>query len=95
MLSTERFAIAARLHVVLRRKTGRVTDTEWMATNTEYAAEIVRFTLSYAKDASDTDTAELANRLAEVMLPARAPSIRKPDLAVEGNGLIRYMRGLR
>ncbi|MDO8770278.1 MAG: hypothetical protein Q7K57_16555 [Burkholderiaceae bacterium] len=25
--------IAAHLHVLLRRKTGRVTDTEWMASN--------------------------------------------------------------
>ena len=36
------FAIAAHLHVLLRRKTGRVTDTEWMATNADYAREIVR-----------------------------------------------------
>ncbi len=43
MSTTERVALAAHLHVVLRRKTGRVTDVEWMAANTEYAAEIVRF----------------------------------------------------
>jgi hypothetical protein len=43
MLPSERLAIAARLHVLLRRKTGRVTDTEWLAVNAEYAAEIVRF----------------------------------------------------
>lgn len=44
MGSSETFAIAAHLHVLLRRKTGRVTDTEWMATNSDYAREIVRFT---------------------------------------------------
>ena len=43
MLSSEKLAIAAHLLVLLRRKTGRVTDTEWMASNTEYATEIVRF----------------------------------------------------
>ena len=43
MLPSEKLAIAAHLHVLLRRKTGRVTDTEWMAHNAEYATEIVRF----------------------------------------------------
>ena len=41
MLESERVAIAARLHVALRRKVGRVTDTEWMAANAEYALEIL------------------------------------------------------
>ena len=30
MLNSEKLAVAAHLHVLLRRKTGRVTDTEWM-----------------------------------------------------------------
>ena len=42
MEDSERVAVAAHLHVVLRRKTGRVTDTEWMACNLEYATEIIR-----------------------------------------------------
>ena len=33
MPESDRLAIAAHLHVLLRRKTGRVTDTEWMAAN--------------------------------------------------------------
>ena len=52
MLPSERLAIAARLHVLLRRKTGRVTDTERLAVNAEYAAEIVRFALTLL-DAAD------------------------------------------
>lgn len=43
MTTSDMFAIAAHLHVLLRRKTGRVTDTEWMATNPEYARAIVVF----------------------------------------------------
>lgn len=42
MLASEKLAIAAHLHGLLRRKTGRVTDMEWMASNAAYAAEIVR-----------------------------------------------------
>ena len=41
MLVSQKLAIAAHLHVLLRRKTGRVTDTEWMAENLDYAREIV------------------------------------------------------
>ena len=43
MNHSEKLAIAAHLHVLLRRKTGRVTDTEWMASNGSYAREIARF----------------------------------------------------
>lgn len=42
MSSSEKIAIAAHLHVLMRRKTGRVTDTEWMATDPHYAHEIAR-----------------------------------------------------
>jgi len=44
MLESEKLAIAAHLHVLLRRKAGRVTDVEWMAKNREYALEVIRFT---------------------------------------------------
>ncbi len=44
MLYSDKLAIAAHLHVQLRRKLGRVTDVEWMAKNNEYALEIVRIT---------------------------------------------------
>ena len=39
MNHSEKLAIAAHLHVLLRRKTGRVTDTEWMASNGSYARQ--------------------------------------------------------
>lgn len=42
MSPSDRIAIAAHLHVLLRRKLGRITDTEWMAANEEYASTIVR-----------------------------------------------------
>jgi len=39
---SSRLAIAAHIHVLLRRKLGRVTDTEWMARNLDYANEVIR-----------------------------------------------------
>lgn len=69
MLNSEKLAVAAHLHVLLRRKTGRVTDTEWMACNTEYAAEIVRFARAAAEEDGHTDLAEWASKLELAMIP--------------------------
>jgi len=74
MLPSERLAMAAHLHVLLRRKTGRVTDTEWMASNTEYALEIVRFARAKAQEEGHPDLAEWADKLEHATLePAKAP----------------------
>ena len=63
MSSNELFAIAAHLHVVLRRKTGRVTDTEWMTRNTEYAREVVRLTREKAHSDGHAELLPLADKL--------------------------------
>ena len=66
-------AIAAHLHVLLRRKTGRVTDTEWMASNVEYAFEIVRFATARAADDGHPELQEWADKLlAAIQQPATA-----------------------
>jgi hypothetical protein len=93
MLNSERFALATRMHVMLRRKAGRVTDTEWLASNQDYAAEIVRFSMDYAKKEGHEDLAELAERLATVMLSPSAPTptYKKTDLSHQGSNQIRYV----
>jgi hypothetical protein len=73
MLTSEIVAIAAHLHVLLRRKTGRVTDTEWMASNLEYASEIVRFARANSVQEGHADLAEWAGKLERAILrPERA-----------------------
>ena len=67
MPSSEKIAIAAHLHVLLRRKTGRVTDTEWMASNLEYATEITRFAREKAAEDGHADLAAWADKLEEIM----------------------------
>jgi hypothetical protein len=107
MLNSEKLGIAAHLHVLLRRKTGRVTDTEWMATNTDYAAEIVRFSRASALSDGHTDLGEWADKLAAAMLNLEAPrSLAKrifvgasapdtqPAALIEPGGH-RYVRGIR
>ena len=46
MLDSDKLAIAAHLHVAMRRKLGRVTDVEWMVRSEEYAREIIRLALA-------------------------------------------------
>lgn len=75
MRNSEKIAIAAHLHVLLRRKTGRVTDTEWMATDTAYATEIVRFARENASKAGHGDLAEWADKLEAAVLN-KAPAAR-------------------
>jgi hypothetical protein len=97
MLNSERFALAARMHVMLRRKAGRVTDTEWLASNPDYAAEIVRFSMEYAKKEGNEDLAELAKKFAASMLAPRQPSTtyKKANINHEEQGDIRYVGGIR
>ncbi len=84
MLVSEKIAIAAHLHVLLRRKTGRVTDTEWMAQNLEYAAEIVRFARVKAMEDGHPDLAEWAGKLERAMSePQKAAARPLAQAAVE------------
>jgi hypothetical protein len=102
-MDSEKLGIAAHLHVLLRRKTGRVTDTEWLASNAEYAQEIIRFAHVKAVEDSHPDLAEWADKLAAAMSTA-VPTPAKPLLASLNPGLSminaaadvgRYVRGLR
>ncbi|RYY86133.1 MAG: hypothetical protein EOO24_35920 [Comamonadaceae bacterium] len=101
MTESERVAIAARLHVALRRKTGRVTDTEWLAINVDYAAEIVRFARAHAAEAQDEELAAIAARFEFAMEPlalaARAQAARAGADAGRpaGGPASRYVGGIR
>ncbi|MDH0898343.1 hypothetical protein N5C12_03065 [Comamonas aquatica] len=106
MANTERMAAAAHLHVALRRKAGRVTDTDWMALNDEYAREIVRVARARAAEDGDAALAGLADRLAALLdagavTPAPAVPLvervahRLRDAAPPDDEARRYIGGLR
>ena len=104
MLESERVAIAARLHVALRRKVGRVTDTEWMAHNVEYATEMVRFARAHAQESHDVELGDIATRLEEVMAPLAAQAqvlaatrerLANGTATASQRTLARYIGGLR
>jgi hypothetical protein len=76
MLVSQKLAVAAHLHVLLRRKTGRVTDTEWMAANLEYAMEIIRYSRAKALEEGQPELAEWAGKLERAVLddsPVKRP----------------------
>lgn len=104
MTENERIAIAARLHVALRRKTGRVTDTEWMAVNVEYATEMVRFARAHAAETKDLDLHAIASRLEFAMAPLaamaaqarlHAEAVTRAEGAARPGATPRYIGGLR
>lgn len=82
MNSDDKFATAAHLYVLLRRKCGRVVDTVWMGQSVDYAREVIRI----ARDQADPDLARLAARLeglmalgAKSVAPAAAPVSVEPS----------------
>lgn len=77
MLDSEKFAIAAHLHVVLRRVNGRVTDVEWLIHSPEYAREVIRV----ARTEDHPELLRLADKLEAAVLPpvpAPKPERRAP-----------------
>ena len=102
MTEAEPIAIAAQLHVALRSKTGRVTDTEWMVVNVAYAAEIVRFARAHAARTEDLDLNAMASRLEFAMAPVAAAELARvqPKRSGPASELAtrdgpRYVGGLR
>ena len=77
MLEMETFAIAARLHVVMRRALGRVTDVDWMTRNRDYAREVIRL----ARGHTDAELLGLADKF-EAILASQSSAEPAPLRAV-------------
>jgi hypothetical protein len=96
MPSNEKIAIAAHLHVLLRRKTGRVTDTEWMATNLEYAAEIARFARAKAAEDGHNELLVWVDKLEEVMaVPDQKPKVPLVQMLVKSQPIVSRERHMQ
>lgn len=78
-------ALAAHLHVQLRRRTGRVTDVEWMVMNGEYAQMVISLAKAAATTEGVPELAVWAGRFEMALAKYQRP--RKPlmsALAVAG-----------
>lgn len=67
---SDRLAIAARMHVLMRRVTGRVIDTDWLAANEEYAAEILRLAREHGRRHGQPELSRCADELAHALAHA-------------------------
>jgi hypothetical protein len=91
---SEKLAVAAHLHVLMRRKMGRVTDVEWLVRNADYAQEIIRLA---CQQAEHPEVADWGARLRAVLFPkppAPAPAPAAPVMARVAT-VARYVGGLR
>jgi hypothetical protein len=78
-------AIAAHLHVQLRRRTGRVIDVDWLSHNSEYANAVVRFALDSASEHDAPELAIWATRFERAFAKCQRP--RTPLLAAASKAL--------
>jgi hypothetical protein len=56
------FALAGRIHVLLRREYNRIIDDEWMCTDEGYAREVIKL----ARSAGSDELLALAERVEDV-----------------------------
>lgn len=56
------FALAGRIHVLLRREHNRIIDVEWMCANESYAKEVIKL----ARSANSAELPALAERVESV-----------------------------
>jgi len=61
-LENQAFALMGRMHVILRRQTGRVTDIEYMRIDPGYC----RYILKMIASSDNTDLHEIAIKLEEI-----------------------------
>lgn len=98
MTASEMLATAAHLHVAMRRKMGRVTDVEWMASNALYAEAMTRLAADHATAQGDEDLLKWAHKLAQAwaeQAPAPVRPIRAVPSATSDVPPPRYVVGLR
>lgn len=93
MSDNEKFAIAAHLSVILRRKIGRAIDTLWMIQNVEYAQEVLRI----ARDNADADIVRLIDRFEGLMtnIAATGAAATEPPARQEATITDKYIGRLR
>jgi hypothetical protein len=90
---SEKLAVAAHLHVLMRRKMGRVTDVEWLVRNADYAQEIIRLA---CQQVEHPEVAEWGARLRAALFPKGPPPAPAAAAAsTKAAPALRYVGGLR
>lgn len=70
---SELMALAALLHVQLRRRTGRVTDVEWLVSNPDYAHAIINLAKTSAVEEGVPELGVWAARFELALVKVQRP----------------------
>jgi hypothetical protein len=73
-LENQAFALMSRLHVIVRRQIGRVTDIEYMRIDPVYC----RYVMNMARDMKNDDLNQICEKLEEVFFGPEGLFIRTP-----------------
>jgi hypothetical protein len=73
-LENQAFALMARMHVIIRRQSGRVTDIEYMRLDPVYC----RHVLKMARDLPNDDLPQLCEKLQEIYFGPEGLFVRAP-----------------
>ena len=76
-LENQAFALMSRMHVILRRQSGRVTDIEYMRIDPGYC----RYLLKMASLSTSTDLQEIGLKLQEIFFGDEGLFVRKEPKA--------------
>lgn len=88
MSDNDKFAIATRLYVQLRRKVNRSIDTVWMLHNNEYAREVLRI----ARAQTDAEMDALVRQFEALLTGVTPPN---PDNGQVSSTVKNYIGTLR
>jgi hypothetical protein len=81
-LENQAFALMARLHVILRRQHGRITDVEYMRQDPAYCRHVIELAM---KDATE-EVAGICERLEAAFFAADGLFVRIPRGPLLGTG---------
>jgi hypothetical protein len=83
------FALAGRIHVLLRREHNRIIDVEWMCADEHYAREVVKL----ARSADSEELLALAERV-EAVHPL-LPKPQRIEVPIPVKAEAKYVASLR
>ncbi len=83
------FALAGRIHVLLRREHNRIIDVEWMCADESYAREVIKL----ARNSDSEELLALAERV-EVVHPL-LPKPQRVEVLVPASAEPKYVTSLR
>jgi len=83
------FALAGRIHVLLRREHNRIIDVEWMCTDESYAKEVIKI----ARSAESEELLALAERV-EAVHPL-LPKPQRIEVPIPAKTEAKYVASLR